>query len=162
MEQTKFRRLRRDELEEVRDQFVKWLALNGIAADHWQDIKVNEPARADQLILQFSQLVFAGTIERVRYLIHRRPFDLRTYRTDEEKIYMRGILLSGETTIDFTKTDLPPAELFRRLKTENVQAKIYRAERAYLSVGRDQDLFNLLEEGARIDEGELFEALGQE
>ena len=160
MKETTFRRLNREELESVREQFVKFLALNGISADHWTTIKQDEPARADALILQFSQVVFAGTIERVRYLIHRRPFDLRTYKTDAEKIYMRGILLTGETSVDFTKDDLPPGELFARLKTDPGTAKVYAAERAYLPVGRDQDIFKLLEEGALIDEsGELFEAL---
>lgn len=161
MKETKFRRLDRQELESVRDQFVKYLALNGISANHWTEIKQNEPARADELILQFSQIVFAGTIEKVKYLIHRRPFDLRTYRTDADKIHMRGILLTGETTVDFTRDDLSPKEIFERLKTEQATAKVYSAERAYLPIGRDQDIFKLLEDGALIDEGEVFETLAQ-
>ncbi len=159
MKETKFRRLRRDELEEVKSQFVKYLAVNGIDAKSWQDMKEKEPSRADGHILQFSQTVYSGVIEKVKYLIHRRPTDLRTYKTNAAKIYMRGVLLDGETSIDFTKMDLSPNDMFARLKTEKVIPKIYSAERDYIPVGRDQDIFTIMESGALIDDGELFETL---
>lgn len=159
MKETKFRRLRRDELEEVTDQFVKFLAVNGIDAGSWQRIKEDDPARADALILQFSQIVYSGVIERVKYLVHRKPNDLRTYRTDADKIYMRGLYLDGETSVDLTKSDLAPAEMFARLKADGASPKIYSAERAYLPIGRDQDIFLIMEGGALIDDGEIFETL---
>jgi len=159
MKESKFRRLRRNELEEVRDQFVKFLGVNGIDAQSWQKMKEDEPGRADGLILQFSQIVYAGVIEKVQYLVHRKPNDLRTYKTGPDKIEMRGIFLDGATTLDFTKNDLPPQEMFARIKAEGVTPKIYSAERAYHPSGRDQDIFLIMEEGALIDDGELFETL---
>jgi hypothetical protein len=72
---------------------------------------------------------------------------------------MRGVLLDGETSIDFTKMDLSPNDMFARLKTEKVTPKIYFAERDYIPVGRDQDIFTIMESGALIDDGELFETL---
>ena len=160
MKKTKFRRLNRTELEEVKDQFVKFLGVNGIDAGSWQKMKEDEPGRADGLILQFSQIVYAGVIEKVTYLIHRKPNDLRTYKTGPDKIEMRGIFLEGDSTIDFTQDQtLSPSEMFARIKAEGVRPKIYSAERAYLPEGRDQDIFNIMEEGALIDQGELFETL---
>ncbi len=159
MEKTQFRRLHREELEEVRDQFVKFLGVNGIDASSWQKMKEDAPGRADALILQFSQIVYAGVIEKVQYLIHRKPNDLRTYKTGSDKIEMRGIFLDGETSIDFTQQDLPPTEMFARIKAEGVTPKIYSAERSYNPKGRDQDIFSIMEEGALIDDGELFETL---
>lgn len=159
MKESKFRRLRRDELEEVTGQFIKFLSVNGIDADSWVKIKEYEPARADALILQFSQIVFAGVIERVEYLVHRRPHDLRTYRTGPDKIEMRGILLDGKTSLDFTQNDHSPREMFELMKAEGVRPKLYSAERAYLPIGRDQDIFLRMEEGALIDSGELFQVL---
>lgn len=159
MEKTKFRSLRRNELEEVRGQFVKFLGVNGIDAGSWQKMKEDAPGEADQLILQFSQIVYSGVIGKVKYLVHRKPNDLRTYKTSADKIEMRGIFLDGVTTIDFTKDDLLPNEMFAKIKADGVKPKIYAAERAYISDGRDQDIFNIMEEGALIDKGELFETL---
>lgn len=159
MKENKFRRLRRDELEEVTPQFVKFLSVNGIDAGSWVEIKENEPARADAFILQFSQIVFTGVIERVEYLVHRRAHDLRTYRTGPEKIEMRGLLLSGPTKVDLTDNSIGPRELFEQLKADGVTPKIYSAERAYLPIGRDQDIFLRMEEGALIDGPDLFQLL---
>lgn len=159
MKETKFRRLRRDELEEVTPQFVKFLGVNGVDADTWVRMKSEEPERADALILQFSQIVFAGVIDRVDYLVQRKPHDLRTYRTGPDKIEMRGLLISGETTVDLTDTELPPREIFERLRREGARPKLYSAERAYLPIGRDQDIYLRMEEGALIDDGQLFALL---
>ncbi|MEO0734452.1 MAG: DUF6495 family protein [Bacteroidota bacterium] len=161
MKETKFRRLRRDELEEVRDQFVKFLGVNGIDAGSWQKMKAEEPSRADALILQFSQIVYSGVIEKIEYLVVRKAHDLRTYKTGPDKIEMRGILLDGETSIDFTATEgLSPQNIFDQLKVDGVSPKLYSAERAYLPIGRDQDIFTIMEnDGALIDSGELFETL---
>lgn len=161
MKEIKFRRLSLEELNEVRDQFVKFLAVNGLDAGTWQRLKEREPSAADALILQFSQIVFTGVIEKIRYLTHKKPNDLRTYKTDGERIYMRGILLDGSTSVDFTKDEFTPAEMFQRLKAEEVTPKLYAAERAYLTIGRDQDIFLLMEEGALIDDGELYQTLNK-
>lgn len=159
MKETKFRRLRRDELEEVTPQFVKFLSVNGIDAESWVKIKEDDPRRADGLILQFSQIVFSGVIDKIEYLVQRKPHDLRTYRTGPDKIEMRGLLISGTTSVDLTDSALPPREIFERLRADGATPKLYRAERTYLPIGRDQDIFLRMEEGALIDGGELFELL---
>ena len=159
MKETKFRRLRRDELEEVTPQFVKFLSVNGIDAQSWVRIKEDDPRRADGLILQFSQIVFAGVIERVEYLVQRKPHDLRSYRCGPDKIEMRGLLISGATSVDLTDASLAPRQIFEQLRADGATPKLYTAERAYLPIGRDQDIFLRMEEGALIDNGELFRIL---
>ena len=159
MKETKFRRLRRDELEEVTPQFVKFLSVNGIDAQSWVRIKEDDPRRADGLILQFSQIVFAGVIERVEYLVQRKPHDLRSYRCGPDMIEMRGLLISGETSVDLTDSSLAPRQIFEQLRADGATPKLYTAERAYLPIGRDQDIFLRMEEGALIDNGELFRIL---
>ncbi len=159
MKETKFRRLRRDELEEVRAQFVKFLSVQGIDAKSWVTMKQDAPTRADGYILQFSQIVFAGVIEKVTHLIQRKPHDLRTYRTGPDKIEMRGLLISGQTNVDLTDPTRSPREVFEQLRRDGATPKVYSAERAYLLIGRDQDIFLRMEEGALIDNGELFELL---
>ncbi len=159
MKESKFRRLTLEELLPLQPQFVKFLSVHGIDASSWERMKTAEPNRAEGFILQFSQTIFAAVIAKVEYLIHTRPQDLRTYKTGPEKIEMRGVFLPEETDFDFTQEDLPPKELFERLKAAGVRPKLYAAERAYLPIGRDQDLFLLMEEGALITDGALFGVL---
>ncbi|MBC6996195.1 DUF6495 family protein [Neolewinella lacunae] len=159
MKESKFRRLTLEELLPLKPQFVKFLSVHGIDAGSWEKMKTADPERAEGFILQFSQTIFAGVIDKVEYLLHVRPQDLRTYKTGPDKIEMRGVFLPEETSFDFTQEDLPAKELFARLRSAGVRPKLYAAERAYLPIGRDQDLFLLMEEGALITDGGWFGVL---
>lgn len=158
MHPTKFRRLRRDELEEVRPQFVKFLAVNGIDGPSWESIKINDPARTDQLLLQFSQMVFSGVIEKVEYLMQRSKRDLRTYHCLPEKIVMNGLMIEGTTDLDLSNTEVSPDQMMQQLKMSGATVKLYSGERAYRGE-RDQDIFLLMEQGALISDGNMFNIL---
>ena len=161
MTETKFRRLRRDELEEVRDQFVKFLGVNGIDAGSWQRMKEDEPARADALILQFSQLVFSGVLGRVEHLIERRPTEIRSYRAGADKLELRGVRVVGPCSLDLTRTDVSPQDMLITLRSEGAKLQLYSAERPYRAAGRERDLYELMEAGALIDPTAFFGVLSQ-
>jgi len=50
----KYRRLRREELEELEPQFIRFLAAQSIPAQDWSKLKVTDEKRANVLIDQFS------------------------------------------------------------------------------------------------------------
>lgn len=158
MQTTKFRRLRRDELEEVRPQFIKFLAVNGIDGPSWEQIKVNDPAKTDQLLLQFSQIVFSGVIEKVEFLIQRSKQDLRTYHCLADKIIMNGLMIEGETDLDLSDATASPQAMIEQLQKSGASVKLYSGERAYRGE-KDQDIFLLMEQGALISEGQMFSTL---
>ncbi len=157
----KFRRLYRDELEALREDFVIFLAKNGYDAAGWTKLTATEAPRHGELLDEFSERVFANVISRLDYLEHRMPRDLRAYRCGKDKIEMIGLLVKGETTVDLSDENTPPAELFRQIQESGAALQLYRAERAYRSEDRGADLFQLMEGGALISkEGELFKLLG--
>lgn len=155
----KFRRLRLDELQEVETQFVRFLATNGLDASAWQKLKEQQPGKADQIILQFSQLVFAGVIGRVEYLLDRRPKDIRAYHCLPDKIILRGLLIEGETTLDLSLIALSAQDMIQQIKQDGAQVKIFQAERPYRNQDREQDLFLLMEAGALIADETMFQLL---
>ena len=161
MKESQFRRLTRAELEEVRDQFVRFLGVNGIDAGSWEKMKIDQPARADAYLLQFSQIVYAGVIAKVRYLIRRSRNDIRTFRIGPDKIEMRGLLVVGDTELDLTDTDTSPQDMLISLRRDGAKLRLYSAERPYREVGREQDIFLLMEGGALIDPGSFFETLAE-
>jgi len=156
---SQYRRLRRDELEEVKDQFIRFLAVNGIDGPSWEKLKVESPGQADGFILQFSQLVFDGVIKQVTYLLQRSKQDLRTYHCGPDAIQMNGLLIEGQTELDLTKTELPAPEMMQLLRSSGAEVKLYSGQRPYREVGREQDIFLLMEQGALISDGELFKLL---
>ncbi len=154
-----YRRLRREELEEVEPQFVKFLAAQGIPAEDWIKLKVTDVTRTEQLVEQFSDMVFDDVIRRITYLEERSDTQLFVYRCSEEQIELRGLVLPSPVLgVDF-RQNLPPAEMMAAVQGANAVVKLAQAERAY-QPARATDLFRMLERGARISKSsELFDLL---
>ncbi len=155
----KFRRLRLDELQDVEPQFVRFLATNGLDASAWQKMKEQQPGKADKFIQQFSQIVFAGVIGRVEYLLDQKPKYIRAYHCLPDKILLRGLLIEGETSLDLSHHHLSAQEMIQQVKQDGAQVKVFRAERSYRHQDREQDIFLLMEEGALIADKTMFELL---
>ncbi|NJO86798.1 MAG: hypothetical protein HC821_01700 [Lewinella sp.] len=161
MDPSLFRRLTLLELEEVKPQFVRFLATQGIDGPGWEKTKARDVGRTDELLLAFSQMVFAGVIERVTYLVYRQAHELRTYHCGLERLSMLGLLIEGQSELDLRQTEVPAAEMVAALRSCGAQLKLYQAERTYRAHGRAQDIFLLMEEGALISDGSLYELLKQ-
>ncbi len=154
----KYRRLRREELEELEAQFVRFLAAQSIPADDWAKIKVTDEVKANALIDQFSEMVFDDVIRRTKFAEQRTEKQLLTFRCGEEKLELRGIVIEGDTSLDFRREE-PPQEMVAKLKLSNAKLKILSAERIYRP-DRESEVFSLLEQQAKISQGpELFELL---
>lgn len=154
----RYRRLRREELEELEPQFVRFLAAQGIPGGDWAKMKVTDEVRADLLIDQFSNMVFEDVIRRTKYAEQRTEKQLLTFRCGDEKLELRGLVIAGETSLDLRRED-PPAEMVAKLKMSDAKLKIISAERVYRP-NREVEVFSLLEKQAKISQGpELFELL---
>lgn len=155
----KYRRLNKEELEELEPEFVRFLATNGIPASDWVKMKDDTPSRVNALIEQFSDIVFERILSNVTHLEHRSPRDLRLFRCDKDKIYLIGLKLDGATTIDFTE-NIAAETMLKQFKNAPFGAslKMYRAEKSYKKT-RELELFDMMENGALISKGKLYQLL---
>lgn len=154
----KFRRLSKEELQDLEQEFVQFLVANTITGEDWVKLKEEEPAKAEGLVELFSDIVFEKVVKNVQYLEFRTPDDIKTFHCLDDKIIMNGLRMEGEAEIDLT-TDLPPAEMFQKLQQSDVKLQIYTAEKGYVP-DREAELFRMLEGGAKISrEGQLFQAI---
>ena len=152
-----YRRLHAEELEELRDQFIRFLVLHGIPADLWEDIKAQDPTKAEDLLDQFSQQVFASVLSQIRYMEQREARSLIAYRCTEEQIEMRALLVEGGTGIDFRQNQSADAMIREVSKHPDAKLRIAQGERAY-QPNRDEELFRMLESNVRIaNSSELFD-----
>lgn len=153
----KYRRLAIDELKELETEFVRFLATNTVTSDDWVKIKAENPERAEGLIEQFSDIVFEKTLSNIEYLEFKTPKDIKIFHCEKEKITMVGLMVAGETSIDFSK-DMPAEEMIQALKQSNAEVKLYRAEKNY-KPNRKAELFKMLESGCLITNDNLFKTL---
>lgn len=153
-----YRRLRREELEELEPQFVRFLAAQSIPGEDWAKMKVTNETRANTLIDQFSNMVFDDVIKRTKFAEQRTERQLLTFRCGDEKLELRGLVIEGETSLDLRQEE-PAEEMMAKLKLSEANLKLISAERVYRP-DRATEVFALLEQQAKISQGpEMFDLL---
>ena len=130
----KYTRIPTDELEKLEEEFVNFLVMNGIIADDWLAINENEPLNADEIINQFSEVVWESILRGTKYL----------NKVEEESAY-------------YFKCDSDTIYLIKVDKTE-AAAEQFSTSKEY-SKTRELELFEMLQSGCTISEGEEYEKL---
>ena len=145
----KYRRLLSDELKELEKEFIDFLIVNGITADVWVELKKENVSKADLIIDSFSDVVFEGVFRKVKYLEFVTPNSLKCFQCLDNEIILVGLDSEDSSKIDFTTN-----EWMNDLK----DVKIYNSSKIYKEV-RELELFNMVQKGASISDGELFKKL---
>lgn len=153
----KFRRLTTEELTEVEDEFVRFLVANTITGEDWQKIKAESPEKAEQLIELFSDIVFEKILKKVEYMEFKSKNDLKTFHCLPDKIKLKGLLVEGESKLDFRENQ-SPEQMLSLLQLSDAKLKLYEAEKSYAKE-RELELFEMMENGCLISKGELYMTL---
>ena len=153
----KYRRLKKDELEELKTEFIRFLASHTITGQDWSRLKTEEPQKANELVDIFSDIVFENILKKIEYLEFKSPKDIKVFKCQADKIIMMGIVIEGKTDIDFTK-DTEPGSLKEQLHRSGAKVKLYRAEKKYTKE-RELELFGMMEQGCLIAKEQLFKTL---
>lgn len=148
----KYRKLTLEELESLEPEFIEFLVVNGIPADEWEQLKKDE-SKADQLIHSFSDVVFEKILRQIQYLTHYSKRSIKTFKCDEDQIFLVGVD-TDDPSIDLTTdTDIkrfrqsPPGDL-----------KIYKSSKSY-HPDRQSELYKMLEQGCQKTDNSLYDLL---
>lgn len=153
-----YRRLTVEELENLREDFVRFLAAHQISAFDWEKMKTDESEKADAFLDQFSEGVFDSILKKVEYLEFKTPQDIKTFHCLPDKIKLLGLMVEGGSEVDFTG-DQSAGDMLGILQKSGASLKMYSAEKAY-GGRREQELFRMLEQGCLISkDGEMYKLL---
>lgn len=147
----KYTRLTKEQFEELHQEFINFLATQSITAEEWANIKENKPEVAEQELDVFSDLVWQGVLQNVKYLEHISPSQMHLFYCAEEQMHLIALKLKEDTH------DLTTREGYNWLR-ENLlsdEIEFYNAKKDY-SGDALQDKFDLIQKGAIITKGELF------
>lgn len=153
----KYRRLDKEELQEMETEFVRFLVANTITGDDWIKIKAEDPKRAEKLIELFSDIVFDKILSKAEFMEFKSKNDIKTFHCLPDKIKLMGLFVEGESQLDFTQ-NYSPEQMMSLLQLSNANLKMYAAEKTY-SKERNLELFDMLEGGCRISKGALHQLL---
>ena len=147
----KYRRLTKEQFEELHQEFINFLATQSITADEWNDIKNNKPEVAEQELDVFSDLVWEGVLKKAKYLENISAQHMYLFYLGEKQIELIGLKIKN-TEVDLT-TSKGYSWLRENLLSDDVE--IFNANKVY-SEDAQQDKFALINQGAVITKGQLF------
>lgn len=147
----KYTRLTKEQLEEMQQEFINFLATQSITASEWEDIKKNKPEVAEEELDIFSDLIWEGVLEKVNYLEHFSPQQMFLFNITEVEIKLIAVKIENEA-IDITTRE-GYQWLQKNLMDDSVD--LYTSSKV-LQEDRNKDIFALIQQGAVITKGELF------
>jgi hypothetical protein len=125
----KYRRLTKEQLEEMHPEFINFLATQSITAKEWDDLKTNQPEVAEEEIDVFSDLVWEGVLQKAEYLEHISPRTMNLFSLGEKEMELISVMV-GDELIDIT-TKEGYQWLQKNLMDDEV--KIFTAKKDYIT-----------------------------
>ncbi len=147
----KYKRLSKEQLEELHGEFINFLATQTITADEWTTLKKDKPEVAEAEIDVFCDLVWEGVLNKVENLEHFSKNQIHLFYLVEDKMNMIAIKVSNK------EIDLLTNDGYKWLQ-ENLMddsVSFFNATKDY-SEDKNLDKFKLIEQGAQITKGELY------
>ena len=147
----KYRRLTKEQLEELHPEFINFLATQSITASEWQHMKQEKPSVAEEEIDVFSDLIWEGVLNRVEYLENLSPGQMHLFHLTNKEMKLISVKVMNP------EADLTTPEGFDwfRKNWQSDFVEYLLASKAY-SGDRNRDKFDLIEQGAVITQGDLY------
>jgi len=147
----KYRRLTKEQFEELHKEFINFLSTQSINADEWSKMKLEKPELASSEMDVFSDLVWEGVLLKVKYLENISSKHMYLFQVLNNSISLIGVKINIDL-IDLT-TKEGFSWLRENLMSENVE--IFNSKKEF-SEDIKLNVFKLIEQGASITKGELF------
>jgi|TARA_R110002012_G_scaffold297488_2_gene495493 hypothetical protein len=145
-----YARLTKEQFEELHEEFINFLATQSIDAKEWQTIKETKPEVVEQELDLFSDLVWEGVLNQAKYLEHISPQSMHLFALNDANMHLIGVKLKNDV-------DLTTKEGFAWLRDNllNDNVEFVTATKDY-SENKNLDKFTLIQQGAHITKGELY------
>ncbi len=143
----KYRLLTEEERQPLKDDFIKFLAINGIDAESWVDLKTNKPETATGILESFSDMVFDTILRKQMFIEVWHDKSVHTFQFLKEKVVWVGLEFQEPVSQDnFTEI------------AQKGEGKIIHSSKEYAK-NREEDMFDMLQKGALMSDGALFKKI---
>ncbi len=151
---TKYRTLSNIELEGFEQEFISFLVVNGIEPKEWEALKKESPDKMNQVIDQFSEVVFEGVFRKTMYIDFMSKKSIKCFQFLEYEVVLVGLELSKNSPHNFS-TEAALSELILNHIDE---IEVFHSKKKY-HLQREVEMFQMTENGAQVSKGDLFKQI---
>ena len=152
----KYRLLTKEQFEALHQEFATFLAVQEIDKIEWERIKAQQTERVDELLQQFSDLVWESVLNKAEYLEHFSKDSLNLFRCTEKYIERIVVRVENEN-INLMET----AGFDWFVDHSNDPSINYFKGKKDYALSRNEEIFKLIESGSVLSDEKLFNAVSQ-
>ncbi len=152
----RFRRLTKEELEKLEEDFIQFLASNQITAKDWESLKTKDEDKVNELLDVFSDIVLLKVFNKIPYLQHRSKDTIKVFHCQEDKLVMTGLQIE-----DPSKDLTNPKDLAVLANPDNLKGKVkvFQIEKNYNKERADEVFEMIYRNGCQIAPDGMFQML---
>ena len=150
----KYTRLTKEQLEELHPEFIRFLASQSIDKQQWDELKEQQPEKAEEQLDVFSDLIWEAVTDKAEWLEHYSKNHIFLFKLGREN--MESIVIHAHTPHADFLTEGGLQWLNENIFSDEVQ--INRGTKDFTE-DRNGDIFSLIEQGAILSEGDLYKQL---
>ncbi len=148
----KYARLTKEQLEELHEEFITFLATQSITGEEWKTLKNEKPKVAEDEIDVFSDLIWEGVLNKVQYLENISAQHMHLFYCAEKEMKLFSVKVMNPD-IDLT-TEIGFNWFKKNWQSDFVE--YLTAAKAYTE-DKNLDIFMLIQQGAVITRGSLYQ-----
>ena len=150
----KYIQLTKEQFEELNEEFALFLATQKIDISEWDEIKKTNPKMADEELNLFSDLVWEKVLAKAQYLEHFSKNSINLFKCNDNDM-QRVVVKINKNHFDFLKK-----EDFNWFldNSKHESLDYFKGQKEY-SKERNVEIFDLIQQGSVVSNGELFEAV---
>ncbi|MEA1786878.1 DUF6495 family protein [Arenibacter sp. GZD96] len=148
----KYTRLTKEQLEELHPEFINFLATQSISKEEWNELRTNKPEVVEAELDIFSDLIWEGVLSRVSYLENIAAQQMHLFHLTDKEMKLISVKVMNPDI------DLGTKEGFAWFKKNyNSDFVEYLTASKTYSADKNSDKFGLIQQGAVITKGELYQ-----
>jgi len=151
----KYRQLTKEQFESLHKEFALFLASQSIDVKEWKTIKEEKPNVAEEELNLFSDVVWDDVLTKTKYIEHFSERSANLFKCDENEIHRIAIKI----TWDINLLEQKGFEWLMQNPMDN-SVEIFKGSKPY-HLDRNKEIFDLMEKGSSISQGEIFEYFSQ-
>lgn len=151
----KYQRLSAEELETLKDDFIRFLASQGIDAEAWQKMKSEELSSAEEILDIYSDLVYDQGLSKCQYLEHISAKEFKSIHFTDDKATVLGIRVIKDSALNLNTSEFQKVVQQGLVKNE---IEVFSAEKKHDEI-REQEMFSWIKQGAYMADEVWFKEL---
>ncbi len=153
----KFQRLTNEELENLKDDFIRFIASQGIDAEAWTKMKMENNESAEELINIYSDLVYDQALSKCQYLEHVSAKEFKSVHFLDTEALVQGIRVKDGSELNLN-TEQFQKSVQQGLEKNEIEVFTAQKKHEFL---REQEMFEWLKKGAYMSDEKWFNEISR-